>query len=204
MVDRPDAESDPGAAPEIPLDQRGITLGAAFRGFLHIGLTGFGGVLPVVVHELVRRRRWITIEEFTDFLSLCQILPGPNVINFTVIFGMRLRGWRGVATCLFGLMALPVVIAIVLAVLHERFGDVPQVADAVRAVSASAAGLIAAMALRLSWPVRRDLTVLALAGFVVVLAGVLRLPLPVIVLSIGPLGVGLSFWRVMRSEAGRG
>ena len=52
-----------------------------FRGFLILGLTGFGGVLPLARHMVVEQRRWMTSAEFVELLSLCQFLPGGNIIN---------------------------------------------------------------------------------------------------------------------------
>jgi chromate transporter len=57
------------------------TTGALFRGFLALGLMGFGGVLPLARRMLVEERRWLSGAEFADLLGLCQFLPGGNVIN---------------------------------------------------------------------------------------------------------------------------
>ena len=46
-----------------------------------LALQGFGGVLAVVQHELVERKRWLTREEFVEEWAVAQIMPGPNVIN---------------------------------------------------------------------------------------------------------------------------
>ena len=51
-----------------------VSIGALFRGFLIVGVSGFGGVMPFAHRMLVERRRWLTEREFTEALSLSQFL----------------------------------------------------------------------------------------------------------------------------------
>jgi chromate transport protein ChrA len=39
---------------------------------------------------IVERRRWMTAEEFNDAYSLCNFLPGPNIVNFSVVVSIGL------------------------------------------------------------------------------------------------------------------
>ncbi|MGL4287104.1 MAG: chromate transporter, partial [Phreatobacter sp.] len=79
------------------------TVRALFLGFLGLGLTGFGGVLPLARTMIVERRQWLTAEEFTDLLGLCQFLPGGNIINLSVAIGLKFRGLPGALASIFGL-----------------------------------------------------------------------------------------------------
>ena len=81
-----------------------------FRGFLILGLTGFGGVLPLARHMVVEQRRWLTGAEFIELLSLCQFLPGGNIVNLSVAIGLHFRGIPGALAALFGLIAAPTLI----------------------------------------------------------------------------------------------
>ncbi|MBB5447589.1 chromate transporter [Paraburkholderia sp. WSM4177] len=83
------------------------TLREIFGGFLGLGLISFGGALPLARRALVEQRRWLTSDEFTDLLGLCQFLPGGNVINLSVAIGMRFRGVPGALAGLLGLIAGP-------------------------------------------------------------------------------------------------
>jgi len=165
-----------------------------FRCFLYIGATGFGGVLPMALHELVRRRRWITQEEFTEILALCQVLPGPNVVNFAVVFGQRIGGWIGALAAFVGMMAVPIVVVISLGALYAGFSELEPVRDAVRAVAGAAAGLVCAVSLRLMWPLlRRPVAVVIVASvFAAMLA--LRLPLALVLAIFLPLGILYGWW----------
>ncbi|HEY3533657.1 MAG TPA: chromate transporter, partial [Casimicrobiaceae bacterium] len=72
-----------------------VTRNALFASFLKMGLLGFGGVLPWARRVLVDERRWLSDREFAELIGLCQVLPGPNVVNLAVIIGSRTHGPLG-------------------------------------------------------------------------------------------------------------
>ena len=100
------------------------SLSELFRAFAVVSLSGFGGALPWARRTIVEQRRWMTTEEFNETFALSQFLPGPNVINFSVVFGSRFGGPAGAAVALAGLLGPPLIIVTVLAILYERFGGV--------------------------------------------------------------------------------
>ena len=69
--------------------------GELFLAFNRLALQGFGGVLAVAQRELVERRRWLTREQFVEMLAISQVLPGPNIVNLSLMFGDRYFGLRG-------------------------------------------------------------------------------------------------------------
>src|SRR4051812_1688231 len=99
-----------------------VTLGALFTGFFSIGVSGFGGVLPFARRLIVEQRRWLDEAEFNDVLGMCQILPGPNVVNVSIVVGARFRGPAGAAAAFSGLLLAPLAIVLALATLHARLG----------------------------------------------------------------------------------
>ena len=62
-----------------------VTNWALFLAFSRITLSSFGGALYWTRCELVDRLRWITDREFAELLTIGQLLPGPNVLNLTVM-----------------------------------------------------------------------------------------------------------------------
>lgn len=124
--------------------------GELFYAFMKLGLQGFGGVLPVARHTLVDSYRWLTMDEFTDIVSRCQALPGPNIVNVSICIGARHFGARGAWAACSGILAVPFVVVLLLGVLYSGYAQVPAVASALRGVSAVAAGLIIATALRMA------------------------------------------------------
>src|SRR6185503_16916920 len=97
------------------------TIGSLFKGFLLLGLTGFGGVLPLARHMVVEKQRWLTGAEFSELLSLCQFLPGGNIINLSVAIGLHFRGIPGAVAATAGLIAAPTAIVVALGVVYARF-----------------------------------------------------------------------------------
>jgi chromate transporter len=169
--------------------------GELFLRFMQVAVTGFGGVTPWARRMLVEERRWLDSEEFTDVLSLCQLLPGPNIVNIAVCVGARFGGVRGALAASAGLMGAPMVIVLALGALYTRYGDLPAVTAAFRGISAAAAGLVVAMGMKMatSRRLRSVMAVFALATFIGI--GVLRLPLGLILAGVAPASVALAIWR---------
>jgi chromate transporter len=180
-------------APELanPSD---VTLGALFMGFLRVALAGFGGVLAWARRMIVEERRWLSDRDFTDVLSLCQFLPGPNIVNVSIYVGARFRGPLGSLAAFTGLMAAPMAIAVALGALYAQFGGAGVVRGGFAGISAAAAGLVIATALKMAAPLRRrPLSIgFGLAAFGAV--GVLRLPMIEVLLVLAPLSVATA-WR---------
>jgi chromate transporter len=92
-------------------------LSELFRAFVIVSISGFGGALPWARRMIVEQRGWMTAEEFNEAFALSQFLPGPNVVNFSVVFGSRFGGAPGAAVALAGLMGPPLIIVTILAFL---------------------------------------------------------------------------------------
>ena len=174
-----------------------VTTRALFGGFLKIGLSGFGGVLPFARRMIVDRRRWLTEQEFTEVLSLAQFLPGPNIVNFSVIVGRRFQGPMGAVAASLGLMLLPLVIILLLAALYNEFAHVDAVRNACNGVSAAASGLVLSVALKLAQPMRRTPWKIGIGAIAFVAIGPARLPLPWVLAVLAPVAVAIA-WRSRR------
>ena len=166
-----------------------------FIRFTQVGASGFGGVMPWARRMLVEERRWLSDEEFSEALSLCQVLPGPNIVNMAVHVGTRFRGARGAIAAFFGLLCAPFAIILVLGALFTQYGDLPAISAAFRGISAAAAGLVIAMGLKMasSRRLRSAMAVFAVAAFVGV--ALLRMPLGAFLLVAAPVSVAAAAWR---------
>jgi chromate transporter len=160
-----------------------------FSGFLGLGLISFGGALPLARRALVEQRRWLSAEDFTDLLGLCQFLPGGNVINLSVAVGMRFRGIAGALAGLLGLIAGPSLVVIGLGVLYERTQDDPHVRHLFAGLAAAAAGLLISMAIKIVLPLRNKpmAALIAALGFIAI--AIMRLPLLPTMLVLTPLSI---------------
>ena len=113
-----------------------------FWTFTWLALQGFGGVLAVVQRELVEKKRWLTREQFLEEWAVAQIMPGPNVVNLAVVVGKRYGGLPGAIVAPFGLLAGPFAIVLLLALLYDHFGGLPQVQSMLRGIAAVGCGLL--------------------------------------------------------------
>ena len=153
------------------------SIGGLFIGFLGLGLTGFGGVLPMARRMIVEKWRWLAPAEFTELLGLCQFLPGGNITNLSVAIGLHFRGLAGAVASLTGLIAAPSAIVIGLGVVYDRFKDDPRVGHLFAGLAAAAAGLLVAMAVKIAWPLRTRPIAILIAVLCFVAIAILRLPL---------------------------
>lgn len=162
-----------------------------FLSFTWLALQGFGGVVAVVQRELVERKGWLTSAEFLEEWAVAQTLPGPNVVNLSLMIGARSFGPSGALAAVAGLVLVPLLLVLALATLYASTADMPAVRGAMRGMGAVAAGLIAGTALRLISALRGSVLGRAacwIAGSATfVLIAVLRLPLAYTLLIVGPL-----------------
>lgn len=172
---------------------------ALFLGYAKIGLLGFGGVAAWARRVIVEERRWLSERDYAEVLGLGQILPGPNVGNAAVMIGRRFHGLPGALLATAGLYAGPLAILIALSLFYERYGTTPGVAPFMQGVAAAAAGMVIGTALKMGEKLRPPPELLAVGLLAVAGAAVLRLPLPVVVVTLAPLGVWLSLRRAFRA-----
>ncbi len=169
-----------------------------FNGFTVMALQGFGGVLVAAQRELVEKRRWMSEEEFVEDWAVSQIMPGPNVINLALMYGGRQFGLRGALVAMMGLIAIPLVVVMVLAILYANFAANPAVSGALRGMGAVTAGLIIATGLKLIPALNRNvlgrILCIALGSATFISLALLRLPLLYVLPSLGLLACIVA-WR---------
>ncbi|WP_245715466.1 chromate transporter [Propionivibrio dicarboxylicus] len=181
---------------------RPTSLSDLFFSFTWLALQGFGGVLAVVQQELVERKRWMTNEEFVENWAVAQILPGPNVINISIMIGSRYFGLPGALAAMSGMIVLPLLLLLVLTVSYQQFSDIPAVAGALRGMGAVAAGLIMATGLKMLPALRKNplgVPLCALfAGVCFVCIALLRVPLVYVLFGLGGIACVIAYWRIGR------
>jgi len=157
-------------------------------------------VLAVVQRELVERKRWMTREQFVEDWAVAQILPGPNVVNLSMMIGDRHFGLRGAIVAVCGMLAAPLGVVLVLALIYTQFAANPHVAGALRGMGAVAAGLVTATGFKLLGVLRTNPLGLALcltlAALCFVAIALLRLPLAWVLLVLGGAACVLTWHRI--------
>ena len=176
-----------------------------FISFSLLALQGFGGVLAIVQRELVEIKQWLTQEEFLEDWAVAQILPGPNVVNLSLMIGDRYFGFAGALAALAGMLTFPLVIVLALAALMGGVSEATAVQGALRGMGAVAAGLIAATGIKLIAALRSNpmgLAVcwgLAVVSFVAI--ALLRLPLISVLLGAGSVACIWAYRQLGISQA---
>ena len=152
-----------------------------FVSFTVLALQGFGGVVAVVQRELVERKRWMTREQFVEDWAVAHVMPGPSVVNLSMMIGGRYFGLGGAMAAMAGMLLVPLVIVLLLAALYSGVAETPVAGGALRGMGAVASGLVAATGLKLVGALAKNpmgLVVcagVAVIGFVAI--AVLRWPL---------------------------
>jgi len=174
------------AAPNAPRSKTDL-----FVSFTLLALQGFGGVLAVVQRELVDKKQWLTLDEFVEDWAVAQILPGPNVVNLSLMIGGRHFGIAGALAALGGLLLAPTVLVLLLAAAVAGIADTPVAQGMLRGMGAVSAGLIAAVGIKLMGALKNNpmglLTCVGIGAVTFVAIGLLRLPLAWVLLTLGPL-----------------
>jgi chromate transporter len=134
-----------GTMPRTPL-------GEIARLFLHLGAVSFGGPaahVALMEEEIVRRRRWLTREEFLDLLGAANLIPGPNSTELAIHIGLVRAGWPGllVAGACFILPAALIVVG--LAWGYVRYGTLPAIAGILAGVKPVVIAVVAHAVLQL-------------------------------------------------------
>lgn len=186
-------DTPPDAAPDA---RPALSLLDLFLGFAKISVSGFGMILPWARRLIVDEKKWLTAEEFNETFSLAQFLPGPNVVNMSVVFGLRMRGAPGAAVALLGLVGPPALIATGLSALYAIYGDVDILRRILTGIAAAAIGLMIAVIARMAEPLlRKGLTpapFMMAATFVAI--GVARFPLVWTLVLLAPASIVLAWW----------
>ena len=176
---------------------------ALFLAFAKMSLAGFGGVLAFARRGIVEERQWMTADEFNEAFALCHFLPGPNIVNLSVVFGSRFGGVTGAVAAFAGLVGPPMVLVMVLAVLYVHFGQLEVLRRILAGISCGAVGLLIAVVVKMLTPLikRRDVIGLVLMVGVFAAIGLLRLPLQVVLLVAAPVSIGITLVLMRRAEA---
>ena len=179
-----------------------------FWAFSWLALQGFGGVLAVVQRELVEKKQWLTPEEFVEDWAVAQVLPGPNVVNLSLMLGDRFFGLRGALVAMAGILSFPLLGVLLLATLYASVQTLPVAQGALRGMGAVAAGLITATGLKLlpAWKknvVGTLVSIGSIAITIVAIAG-LRLPLAWVLLGLGGLTCTWAYRQLGRLTSARG
>jgi chromate transporter len=165
--------------------------------FSRIGLTSFGGGLSGwLLREFVQDRKWLSHVEFLNGLAISLALPGVNVTNMAIWIGYRLLRGPGAIASLIGIVVPAAVVIVLLGALFSSLVRFPVTHLALEGAAAAATGLSLSMCIVTARYVQRTLIPIAIFATTFVAVGILRWPLPLVLLGVGSLSVGVEYLKL--------
>ena len=126
-------ESSAGACSASRLDspeaRQDAGLGVLARVFLTLGTIGFGGPaahIALMREEVVRRRGWLSDQQFLDLIGATNLIPGPNSTEMAMHVGSVRAGFTGLVVAGACFIAPAALIVGALAALYVRYGTTPE------------------------------------------------------------------------------
>ncbi len=123
-----------------------------FFSFLQIGLLSFGGgyaAIPLVEKQVIEVHQWMTMEEFTDIITIDELTPGPIAINAATFVGTKIAGPAGAIVSTLGCVLPSCIICLLLAKLYYKYRSLPLINGALSCLRSMVVALIASTAITL-------------------------------------------------------
>lgn len=172
-----------------------------FWSFLKIGAFTFGGgyaMIPLIQHEVINNRSWLSKEEFVELLTIAQAAPGPIALNTAVFVGYKYRGYWGAVSAVLGVVVPSFTIILFVAIFFASMRDNRWVDAAFKGMRPAVVALIVApivgLAKGLHW------VLIAVAAATALLVWYFGFS-PIWVLIVGAIGGAL--WVAKRGEEGQ-
>lgn len=116
-----------------------------FFSFIQVGLFSVGGgyaAIPLIQEQIVNIHGLMTLEEFTDLITVAEMTPGPISINSATFVGMRIAGIPGVLICTVGCILPSFCICLILAHVYYKYRTVGGVQTVLAALRPAVVALI--------------------------------------------------------------
>ena len=174
--------------------ERTVPLAALFNAFLAVSLGGIGGGSGIVWARriTVEKRRWLSDSEFADIVSLCQVMPGPNIVGIAVCVGAKMRGTIGTIAAVSGFLIIPWTIGLSVGLLFLEYAHLTVFRNILVGIAATAAGLLTATGIRLLLPHRRRPAALVFAALAFGLITFAKVPLLIVLFGLVPLSIAVA------------
>jgi chromate transporter len=182
------------------------------RVWIKIGTQSFGGgsaTLTLIRRAAVEEGAWISEAEFSRIWGMCQIAPGINLFNLTVLIGKRVGGALGVVLALAGLVLPSAAITIAITALYSRLRESHLLLSALRGYIPASVGLGILMIYKMLLPLLKEsrkesLPSLAVSLFLFGASGFLlalyKLPVMMVLLGVGGMGACFSYAQARRKK----
>jgi chromate transporter len=193
----------------VPVNAEQGTLGELALFFLRLGITAFGGPaahIAIMEDELVRRRKWLSRENFLDLLGASNLIPGPSSSELAIHIGYLRAGWMGLVVGGICFILPAAILVGCVAWAYGRFGHLPAIAGVLYGVKP----VVIAVILQALWGLGRTAIkswTLGVAGVICVVLSVFGINALVILFGAGAILASLRSISNMTAEhrtAGQG
>jgi len=117
-----------------------------YRTFFLIGSITFGGgyaILPILIREIVEKRKWISEEEMLDYFAVSQSTPGIICVNISTFMGYRRKGFWGAVVSTLGVISPSWILITLIASVLQNFENILWVQHAFAGIRIAVSALIA-------------------------------------------------------------
>lgn len=117
-----------------------------FLSFFQIGLFSIGGgyaAMPFIQKQVVDTHGWLSMEQFTDIITIAEMTPGPIAINSATFVGIQLAGLPGAIIATFGCIMPSFLIVMLLAFMYYRFRGLSVIQGVLLALRPAVVAMIA-------------------------------------------------------------
>ena len=121
-----------------------------FLSFLQVGLFSVGGgyaAMPLIQSQVVEGHAWLTMNEFTDLITIAEMTPGPIAVNSATFVGIRIAGVPGALIATFGCILPSLFIVSLLAFIYYRYKQLSAVQSVLASLRPAVVALIASAGL---------------------------------------------------------
>lgn len=159
-------------------------LGEIAAAFLRLGFIAFGGAvahIAIMEEEFVRRRKWLSREEFVDRVGAVNLLPGPSSTEMTIYLGYVRGGFAGLVVAGASFILPSALMMVTFAWIYLRYGSLPQIAGVLWGVKPVVVVLIAQAVWSLGKTVLNSRELMVIAAIVLGLAAKKVSTLPLLI-----------------------
>lgn len=119
-----------------------------FLSFLQVGMFSVGGgyaAMPLIQNQVVEAHKWLTMNEFTDLITIAEMTPGPIAVNSATFVGIRIAGWQGAVIATFGCILPSCLLVSLLAWVYYKYKGVSAMQSVLACLRPAVVALIAAV-----------------------------------------------------------
>jgi chromate transporter len=137
----------------MKLKADGRLLFQIFWTFFRISPVTFGGgfaMIPLIIKEIVEKKKWLTTDEITDVIALSQTVPGAVAVNSATFIGHRIGGIRGALAAMFGVSLPTFLIVLAFGISYFHIHDNPKLEAAFISIRVTIVAIIVYAAIKIA------------------------------------------------------